>query len=560
MRVLRLLIVLALAPGLAAAAQAADITATSRIDAVTVYPSGAEIVRLVNVKLGAGDSVILLTDLPARALANSIRVEGTAAGKFEIASVDSRRVFVPHTNEAVAASARKRLEDAIEKLKDEENTLQAAVQAAEAQKALIGNLAQLPSHPAPAGAAPPAQPDWSALFATIGDRFAEAQRLILATQVKIREIERKIKDLQGELAASAPAQEERTELKVFVAAAAPLDAELRVRYQIGGASWAPFYDARLTTGTKTEAPKLHLVRRASIQQRTGEAWENVILGLSTARPGAGTAAPELNPLLIDYESETPPPRPTARAMAREVSPVAPPGGHEGDAAVRRGAATLQAAEEQRAAVELQAFQAIYNVSGRVSVPATGEAKRVQIDDMVLDPALMLRTVPKSNPKAFLYVKMTTARGTPILPGQVALFRDATFVGNGQLPLLSPGEEYELGFGVDDAVRVRYALLEEKRSESGLITSSKTETRSYRISVKNLHERAVPVAVIDQIPVSQNADIKVELVAKTQPTKRDPDDKRGLLVWELKLDPDEEKTIEFGSTVTWPAAKKITYGN
>jgi uncharacterized protein (TIGR02231 family) len=156
--------------------------------------------------------------------------------------------------------------------------------------------------------------------------------------------------------------------------------------------------------------------------------------------------------------------------------------------------------------------------------------------------------------------MTTARGTPILPGQVALFRDATFVGNGQLPLLSPGEEHELGFGVDDAVRVRYALLEEKRSESGLITSSKTDTRSYRVSVKNLHERAVPVTIIDQIPVSQNADIKVELVAKTQPTKRDADDKRGLLTWELKLDPDEEKTIEFGSTVTWPAAKKITYGN
>jgi uncharacterized protein (TIGR02231 family) len=559
MRVLRLLIVPVLGMAVGAAAQAADINATSRIDAVTVYPSGAEIVRVVNVKLGAGDNVVLLTDLPARATANSIRVEGKAASKFAIASVDSRRVFVPHTNETVAASERKRLEDAIEKLKDEENTLQATVQAAEAQKALIGNLAQLPNHPAPAGGSPPAQPDWSALFATIGERFAEAQKLVLATQVKIREIERKIKDLQGELAASAPAQEERTELKIFANAAAPLDAELLVRYQIGGASWVPFYDARLATGTRTEPPKLHLVRRASIQQRTGEVWENVALALSTARPGAGTAAPELPPVLIDYEAESPP-RPAPRAMAREVSPAAQSGGQEAEAGLRGGTPTLHAAEEKRAAVELQAFQAVYNVSGRVSVPTTGEAKRVQIDDMVVDPVLMLRTVPKINPKAFLYVKMTTARGTPILPGQVALFRDATFVGNGRLPLLSPGEEHELGFGVDDAVRVRYALLEEKRSESGIITSSKTEARSYRISVKNLHERAVPVTVIDQIPQSQNADIKVELVAKTQPTKRDLDDKRGILAWELKLDPDEEKSIEFGSTVTWPAAKKITYGN
>ena len=90
------------------------------------------------------------------------------------------------------------------------------------------------------------------------------------------------------------------------------------------------------------------------------------------------------------------------------------------------------------------------------------------------------------------------------------------------------------------MRVRHAIAEEKRGETGIITSSKTDTRNYRITVKNLHERAIPVAVIDQIPVSQNADIKVELLGKTAPTKRDLDDKRGVLAWEMNLEPDEEK--------------------
>ncbi len=52
--------------------------------------------------------------------------------------------------------------------------------------------------------------------------------------------------------------------------------------------------------------------------------------------------------------------------------------------------------------------------------------------------------------------------------------------------------------------------------------------------------AIPVTVIDQIPVSQNADIKIELLGKTPPTKRDLDDKRGVLAWEMSLQPDEEK--------------------
>src|SRR5262249_24619992 len=157
-----------------------------------------------------------------------------------IASVDSRRAFVAHTDDAVAASERRRIENAIEKLRDEKNGLQAMVQAAEAQKALIGNLAQLPVHPAPANAGA-AQPDWGALFLLIGQRFADAQKQTLETQVKIRDVDLKIKDLEGKLAAQAPSQEERTEVKIFVNASAALDAEFVIRYQIGGASWVPFY-------------------------------------------------------------------------------------------------------------------------------------------------------------------------------------------------------------------------------------------------------------------------------------------------------------------------------
>jgi hypothetical protein len=78
-------------------------------------------------------------------------------------------------------------------------------------------------------------------------------------------------------------------------------------------------------------------------------------------------------------------------------------------------------------------------------------------------------------------------------------------------------------------------------------------------VKNLHERGIPLTVLDQIPVSQNADIKVELTGKTAPARRDVDDKRGVLAWDMTLAPDEERIIEFGYRTTWPAAKKVTYG-
>src|SRR5262245_4747533 len=552
----------------AGAAKAAEVLGTSRVSAVMVFPAGAEVTRLGTVKLEAGEHTIVFADLPARALAGSIRVEGKATAKLEIGSVDSRRLFVPRSDSSLAASERKRIEDAIEKLRDERGVLDGVIKAAEAQKALIGNLAQLPLRPAPTGAGSAAEPDWAQLFSLIGQRSGEAHKTILDTQIKLRELERQIKDLEGKLASQAPTQDEKTEVKLFVNAERALEAEIAIRYQVTSASWTPYYEARLATGSKAQAPKLKLLRRASIQQRSGESWDAAGLSLSTTRPGAGTAAPELNSVTIDFEPDAPQPRsaaaPTAgglvrSAQKREVAGNSLVDEDRVDKAAPQSAAPVLA-EEAKSSIETQAFQAVYAIPGRVTVPPTGEPKRVQIDEAELDPALTVRAVPKREQKAYLYAKVTIGRGSPLLPGQVSLFRDGTFVGTGKLPLLAPGEEHELGFGVDDHVRVRHAILEEKRSETGLISTSKTDVRNFRITLKNQHERAIAVSVIDQLPVAQNAEIKIELTGKTAPTKRDLDDRRGVLAWEMKLEPDEERLVEFGYRVTWPAGKRIQLSN
>lgn len=547
---------------LAVPAMAAEVKGTSSISSVMVFPSGAEVTRVTRVRIAEGDHVVLLTDLPAQAVPGSIRVEGKSSGRLEIGSVDTRRLAVPRTDPVAAASERRTLELEIEKLKDARAVAQAASQAAETQKLFIAKLIDLPLRlPTGSTQGTVQLPDWTQLYTIIGERTLEAQKAVLETTVKLRDIDRQITDLEKKLVAIAPVQEERTEVKVFVTAGAALDAELSIRYQVLSANWTPLYDARLTTGARNEAPRLALVRRASIQQRSGEDWTDVALSLSTTRPGSGTAAPELYAMLVDFESDAPP-RPVASGAAvRSIRPVAQEARADEEArkATDQLASGLAKAEDRAATVEAAPFQAVFGVPGTVTVLTTGETKRVQIDEAQLDPALTVRVVPRIDPRAFLYAKVTLPKTTPYLPGQVSLFRDATFVGSGRLPQLAPGEEHELGFGSDDSIRVRHAVLDEKRGESGIITSSKTDQRNFRIAVKNHHPRAMTVAVLDQIPVSQNQDIKVELIAKAQPTRKDPDDKRGVMAWDLKLEPNEEKQIEFGYRVSWPADKRVRYG-
>ena len=94
-------IALAIAPLIATGAHAADIKGASKIEGVTVYPQGAEVTRVGKVKMERGEHVILFNDLPTNAVSGSIRVEGKATGRLEIGSVDTRRVKVPSTDEAV---------------------------------------------------------------------------------------------------------------------------------------------------------------------------------------------------------------------------------------------------------------------------------------------------------------------------------------------------------------------------------------------------------------------------------------------------------------------------
>ncbi len=544
---------------------AADITATSKIDAVTVFPAGAEISRTAKVKLPAGEHIVIFPDLPRDAVANSIRVEGKSTGRIEIGSVDSRSLNVPRSDAASIATERRRIEGEIETLKDAKTVLAAQVQTAETQKSLVTNLTNLPTRPAPTAGTAPSE-NWSQILALIGTSLADVHKTIIETQLKLRDIDRKITDLQKKLTETAPVQDQRTEVKVFVNAGAGADADLIVRYQVASAGWQPLYDARLTTGTKAIAAKLQLTRRASITQRTQEAWDGVAMTLSTARPSAGTVAAELNPTTVDFAPEKPP-MPMAGAPAPPpVARSAPVGDirQYSEGSTVRGmmdAAKMEAKQIEQTAAQVEAspFQVLYSLTGPQTVPNSGETKRVVIDQTDLDPILSVRSTPKVEPKAYLYAKLTLPKTAPYLPGQVSLFRDSTFVGMGRLPALTPGQEFDLGFGADDAVRIRYANIDEKRSETGIISSSRNDARNFRIIMTNKHDRPIAITVFDQMPVSNNQEIKVEMTAKPQPTKRDLDDKRGVLSWDDTLKPDEEKTIEFGYKITWPAQKNITYG-
>jgi uncharacterized protein (TIGR02231 family) len=543
------------------AAQAAEIPATSEAAAVTVFPSGAEVTRTVSISLEAGSHVAVLRDLPAGIEENSVRVEGQLNAAVEIMSVDTKQIFVkqPGQQDAADESERKRLEQEIDKLRDAKAGLDGIIEGATAVKTLAQNLATLPLAGQHAGPAQPQPaPDWSTVFDLIGPRFNDAQQKLVAARAKQRDLDATIDELQQRLRRQPVEQTERTELRIFVEAAAPAEGQLRIRYRVRNASWQPVYDARLATETKDGKPQLSLTRRASISQSSGEDWNDIELQLSTARPGERTSTPVLRPVQVQFAMPL-----GAAGGAPRGMPAAAPAPSEELALSKSAADRLEKPKMRReavetgAAVERSTYQTVFKLPAKVTVKNGTGAKKVLIASETLAPAIKLNSVPKDVPAAYINAHFTYQGAAPILPGAVSLYRDNVFAGMTRFPLVAAGQEHDLSFGADDSIKINRISLKRQRGESGLITTSNTDVQDYRITVKNLHAAPVQITVLDQIPYSEDEKITVQLLpATTQPVVSNYEDKRGILAWNLELKPGEEKVITLSYQMTWPVKQEI----
>jgi uncharacterized protein (TIGR02231 family) len=523
---------------------AADLSVRAPVSAVTVFPDRAEVTRTIQATVPAGATTLVLEGLPATLLPDSVRVGGISGGDIAIGSVETRPVY----EQAAVNAEERRLVAEIEALGDRRRALQDQVAALQVQAEFIAAIGrEMPTaanEEIVRGSMDPVK--WQEAWKALSAGTAEARDGMRLAEIEMRGIDAEIGEKQAELAQIQTGQRATTVARVNIGAAAGADVKLEISYQLPDAWWWPVYDARLST----ESGRIDLVQMAQVQQRTGEDWSNVKLTLSTTRPSAGAALPDLQTwFLLSAEQFQ------ARGggvgqnslddlMSREeaAAPATVPLESDG----RRDAAIL------RAGIVATEFAAQYEIPGMASVPADDSAHKFVIADHAMTGKLAVRAVPKIAAVAHLFATFTYDGTDPLLPGSVSLFRDGAFVGTSSMALLRPQEERALGFGIDDKVHVDYWLEDGEQSTEGVFSSDRRIERRYRIEIDNYHSRPIEITVLDQLPVPQEERIEVEMLRDTtKPTATDWEDRKGVLAWTATYQPDEQKVVKFGYAVTYP---------
>jgi uncharacterized protein (TIGR02231 family) len=304
--------------------------------------------------------------------------------------------------------------------------------------------------------------------------------------------------------------------------------ELVLEYSVPGAGWAPAYNARLDPKTS----EVELDVYGVVQQRTAEDWTNAEILLSTANPAAPATVDGLMPWTLGRSGSAGVYNLEAGTGATTAAPREPSGGGVVDSDMQ--------ADVQRGGVVVLA------IPGKRTIRGDGSAQRLPVGTQRLSATSSLLSVPKLEPSVARQARVTYDGKLPLLPGEVSTFVGKDFVGSRYLDTVIPGEALELGFGTDDRYRVTRELVGRKSERAG-----RRATRyifRFETTVVNHGDVAGTVTLVDQVPLSQDAGIDVDVLEAGGGVQSEVD---GRMTWTLELAPGAKQMVPLAFSVVIP---------
>lgn len=521
---------------------AAEIRAKDRLVAATVFQDRAMLSREGRLSISStGDHVAVFENLSASIMPHSLRVEGQGTASIVIGTLSHKIVNQAQlVNEQEQAINRQ-----IETLEKQKATLGAEKQSFETQKQFLTSLQ--------AKALQDSNDEisrydfnvdqWASVAGTLQKSMAEISVAQIAIDERTKEIDEQIQKLRNDLNQIHTGQKRVMEVRVPLEAKKAGEVTLVLNYQVPNATWKPVYDARLDT----QAGDLEIVQYGAVTQRTGEDWSDIKLTLSTAQPHRNATAPPINPMWVDLFD---PNARQSRNMLQGLANFAMDSGVMMEAA----AVPMQKVEMQSAAIITSGFNAEYIIPGTVNVPLDGTESKLLIGRFDTETSLERHIRPQLSTDAFLLANMVLQGEAPLLPGQVSLFRDGAFIGRTSVPLLRAGDDHGLSFGIDDQIDVSRNVLKDERSESGILVGKTQAIEKYFVTtVTNLRNDPVNIVISEAVPVPRHDDIDFTIHRNktTAGYKEDQDNQKGILRWEIELQPEQDQEISLAWNLSWP---------
>jgi uncharacterized protein (TIGR02231 family) len=526
---------------------ALDIEAESQVTQIMIYPDSALITRAAHIKLNPGEHKVIFSNIIPEVDENSLRVQASDNNEVKLFGAQLKKEFLEEVPSEKIQQLKKEIQGLEDQIKQTQNLKSLILE----EKNFLDSIRLFSGGQIPKDLVTkvPQVTELESILKFLDTKLKDNYSAVMDAEIGLRDLSNKLEVLQRQLhQISGPNKKLKRSIIVDLEALKSTAFDLNVSYLVRGASWQPIYDAR----ANFEKSELEMVSYGIIKQKTGEDWEDVEISLSTAKPAIGGRMPYVAPwLLRPYH-----PRP----MEDKFSGA---GVERYQTMALKAEVPLEKAKEaevEYAQVEEKGIAVAYKLPKKAAVKSDGSEHKLPISTQILKADFKYSAYPRATLAAYLGSRVTNAKDLQLLGGRVNIFLEGDFVGTSSIDNIGPGEEFDLYLGVDENVKVKREQVEKKVDETlivGIPSPTKRTTFKYKLTVENYKSKKINVKLFEATPVSEDDRIKAKISnVSLEPNKKDWEDRKGVWLWELELEPKQKKEILFTYIIEHPREMHI----
>ena len=502
------------------------------IERMTVYLNGGEVRTSAEVDLAAGINTIELMELSPYMYVQSVQV--AIKGDLAILSVNPAEDKIPAERSDLRIA---RLQDSVALLNARIIELADRIGANQAAKQMLTSNYDIGG----ANAVTSAE-----VLAKTADFFLERtlklnRDISSATREKTElELMQRTKSMELEKLLNSGGRD-RKKVTVVVNADRALHTKVELRYLVANTGWSPAYDLAAINNTGP----ITLRYKAQVYNNTDIDWKKMNMVLSTADPSLGASSPELVRWELGGGSTT-------------GSNVDGRFDQEAGSMQMRGLIpslnTWSDPSQRYEMITVSEVSAEFKIKRTYDIPSDARPYMVEVAEHTLPATYSYVAIPKVDRDAFLMARITGWEDLDLVDGPANVYYEDSYVGESMISTAGINDTLDLSLGRDNDIRVERKELEDRTSRK-VIGSERKQTMTYDITVKNTTAAPIHLVLRDQIPVSMDDQIKVQVL---ELSKGELDAPEGIVEWPMDLQPGASNTVKLSFEIRHPKGWNVSY--
>ncbi|PWS30895.1 DUF4139 domain-containing protein [Pedobacter paludis] len=511
------------------------------LESATVYNNGAQLTHIGKVNLPAGTSEVVINNISGRVNENSIQV-GVSNG-VTILSVQFNKDFL---NTDAANPEIKKLSDSVKIVSSELIKTKNARTIEEQTLVLLDENRKSGGTNSGTNVAEPIK-----LADYYRTKNTEVRNTIAALTITEDKQNQKLTALQQQIAElrNNPNQQ-LGQLVLQVMAKEYIDASYNISYVTPNAGWLASYDIKAMNISNP----LGVVYKAAITQNTGLDWKKIKLALSTGNPNYNITAPTLNPWFVSTYSLQSQLAGRARGMAiardeKMLEETVVVGYVKAKKENLTGAVSTI---NNYTSVNESQLGVTFNIDIPYDVNSDNKPHTVAFKEYEVPAKYKYYAAPKLSTDAYLLADVTDWEKLNLQAGDANIIFEGTYTGKSYIDPANILDTLSLSMGKDKKI----IITKEKQqdfSSTKFVGVNKKQVFTYLIKIRNTKKESIDLSLKDQYPLSTESDIEIELLENSG---AEVNKENGMLSWQLKIAPNETKTIKLSYSVKAPKSKII----